>query len=132
LAPAAFWELTLYSQKYYKLRNGEIKGRGSQSKSQSTTPTKRKAEDDDDVKSTPSKRARPVLKEEQSDQDTVVGSSEGSFGAQVKAEAAKVPVASYVQQQELWDPFQYRDGFEHSESSHMIRWVEGVEQGQRY
>jgi hypothetical protein len=48
-----------------------------------------------------------------------------SFKVEDKMEAAIVP-ARYAQQQELWDPFQYRHGFEQGESSQTMRWVEGL------
>lgn len=121
----------MYSQKYYKLRNEGTKGGNSRPRSQNTTPTKRKASDDDEVKPTPTKRTKMVLKEELLDEDPLVGSSELPFKSEVEAEAVHLP-PSYRQQQDLWNSFQYHEGFGQAESSHTNRWVEGLAQAQEY
>jgi hypothetical protein len=111
------------SQKYYKLRNDSGKPEGSRSRSQTSTPSKRKAEDVDEVKPSPAKRTKSSVKHEQID------AREDSKGEErVKSETASLP-SGLVQQQELWDPFQYRGGFgstENSQLSQAISWGTGL------
>ena len=68
-----------------------------------------------------------VLKEESFEGDPLIGSSEMPFKCEAKAEATAIP-SSYRQQQDLWNPFQYHDGFGHAENSNTSRWVEGLVQ----
>lgn len=83
------------------------------------------------MKPTPPKRTKVVLKEELMEGDPLVGSSEMPFKSEVKAEAMVMP-SSLRPQQDLWNPFQYHDGFGHAETSHTSRWAEGLAQVPEY
>jgi hypothetical protein len=72
-----------------------------------------------------------VLKEELLDEDPLVGSRELPFKSEVETEAVQLP-ASYRQHQDLWNSFQYHDGFGQAESSHTSRWVDGLAQAREY